>query len=478
MNAPYSYQLKEDANGRIVEKIETVSGKAIKWLYSYDKEGRLFEAHLGNRRICQCYYDKKGRRIRDCFPATHGVSYRNFHYNELNDRLQSAGNNTYTHNENGFRSIWSQGSKYTTYEYSPDNRLLKATQEWHGTLFEFGHDENGQRNVKYSNGQLVLAYAWLDLGRLAGFHDGQTAYEFAYKENERTPYAMRDSNDNIYALFYDQVGSLRVVADQSGNVIKEVLYDPFGAIIEDTNLGFHIPVGFAGGLHDRDLGFVRFGWRDYDVVTNRWTAPDPMGDAGGDSDWYGYCLDDPVNLVDPLGLMGSRPGSIEENFSWESVLIWRANDGACEACTGMDGTEVPDATSMESMRPHPNCQCTVEVCYDGLELGEWEFVREDTTGYSVVFVINEMAGPAVIAIWNRHYEVEEKRDEKQVRDCPSNGRTTLDERTKYRKREDSERAITGAICWNGGNSISGCDRWLAKNPWTGETEAGDVVPGS
>ena len=27
-----------------------------------------------------------------------------------------------------------------------------------------------------------------------------------------------------------------------------------------------------------------------------------MGDAGGDSDWYEYCLDDPVNGNDPLGL--------------------------------------------------------------------------------------------------------------------------------------------------------------------------------
>ncbi|WP_419785745.1 hypothetical protein [Pseudodesulfovibrio sp.] len=32
------------------------------------------------------------------------------------------------------------------------------------------------------------------------------------------------------------------------------------------------------------------------------SAPDPLGDAGGDPDWYGYCLDDSVNGVDPLGL--------------------------------------------------------------------------------------------------------------------------------------------------------------------------------
>ncbi|SKA98520.1 hypothetical protein SAMN02745704_02929, partial [Paucidesulfovibrio gracilis DSM 16080] len=32
------------------------------------------------------------------------------------------------------------------------------------------------------------------------------------------------------------------------------------------------------------------------------TAQDPLGAAGGDPDWYGYCLDDPVNAVDKTGL--------------------------------------------------------------------------------------------------------------------------------------------------------------------------------
>lgn len=31
-----------------------------------------------------------------------------------------------------------------------------------------------------------------------------------------------------------------------------------------------------------------------------------MGDAGGDDDWYGYCLDDPVNSNDPVGLKGHK----------------------------------------------------------------------------------------------------------------------------------------------------------------------------
>ena len=49
-------------------------------------------------------------------------------------------------------------------------------------------------------------------------------------------------------------------------------------------------------------GLTRFVWRDYDADTGRFTAPAPMGANGGDSDWYGYCVDDPGNRVDAWGL--------------------------------------------------------------------------------------------------------------------------------------------------------------------------------
>jgi hypothetical protein len=49
---------------------------------------------------------------------------------------------------------------------------------------------------------------------------------------------------------------------------------------------------------------VRFGCRDYDPDVGRWTAKDPIGFSGGDTDLYGYVLNDPINLVDPLGLKG------------------------------------------------------------------------------------------------------------------------------------------------------------------------------
>ena len=52
-----------------------------------------------------------------------------------------------------------------------------------------------------------------------------------------------------------------------------------------------VPAGFAGGLVDPDTGFARFGWRDYDPAMGRFTAPDPLGDTGGDHDLYEYCIE-------------------------------------------------------------------------------------------------------------------------------------------------------------------------------------------
>jgi RHS repeat-associated protein len=106
----------------------------------------------------------------------------------------------------------------------------------------------------------------------------------------------------VYYLAYDQVGSLRVVADSAGNIVKRIDYDSFGNILYDSNPGFTVPFGFAGGLQDRDTGLVRFGFRDYDPDIGRWTAKDPIFFAGGSSDLYGYCMNDPVNFEDSFGL--------------------------------------------------------------------------------------------------------------------------------------------------------------------------------
>ncbi|GBC59946.1 hypothetical protein DENIS_0888 [Desulfonema ishimotonii] len=125
------------------------------------------------------------------------------------------------------------------------------------------------------------------------------------------PVAMTKGGQRYY-LAYDQVGTLRAVTDASGNAVKRIGYDTFGNVISDSNTAFAVPFGFAGGLYDADTGLIRFGYRDYDPDTGRWTAKDPIGFAGGDTDLYGYCLGDPVNWADPEGLRIQLMGTPEQ----------------------------------------------------------------------------------------------------------------------------------------------------------------------
>jgi RHS repeat-associated protein len=82
----------------------------------------------------------------------------------------------------------------------------------------------------------------------------------------------------------------------------DTTFDEFGNVLTDTNPGFQ-PFGFAGGLCDADTRLVRFGSRDYDALTGRWTAKDPILVRGGDTNLYAYVGGDPINRTDPSGLI-------------------------------------------------------------------------------------------------------------------------------------------------------------------------------
>jgi len=107
--------------------------------------------------------------------------------------------------------------------------------------------------------------------------------------------------DERYNLHYDQVGTLIAVSNEDNKIIKRIRYDSFGNRLKENEKELSLPFGFAGGLYDSDTKLTRFGYRDYDAETGKWTAKDPIGFNGGDTNLYGYVLGDPVNFVDPTG---------------------------------------------------------------------------------------------------------------------------------------------------------------------------------
>jgi len=294
-----SWDLIRDNNGRITQKTEVVGGVTDTFDYTYDSTGRLLSVIKNGVLVEEYQYDLKGTRNYE-MNSLRGITGKSFTYSD-EDHLFTAGSASYNYDVDGFLVSKTDGTNVTQYSYSTRGELLSVTLP-DSTQIEYLHDPLGRRIAKIINGAVVEKYLWQGLTRLLAVYDGSDnlLMRFQYAD-ARMPVAMTKQGVTYY-LTYDQVGSLRVVADSAGNVVKRIGYDSFGNIINDTNPSFTIPFGFAGGLHDRNTGLIKFGFRDYDPDIGRWTAKDPIGFAGGDTDLYGYVLNNPVNKTDPEGL--------------------------------------------------------------------------------------------------------------------------------------------------------------------------------
>ena len=139
--------------------------------------------------------------------------------------------------------------------------------------------------------------------------NGQLKSIYQYADKPNVPAAMFREGKQ-YLIISDHLGSVRQVIDtETGEIKQEIEYDAWGNVTKDSHPQFQ-PFGFAGGLYDPDTRLTRFGARDYDAETGRWTAKDPILFNGGDTNLYGYVLQDPVNLIDPEGLK-------------TGIIIWR-----------------------------------------------------------------------------------------------------------------------------------------------------------
>jgi RHS repeat-associated protein len=171
-----------------------------------------------------------------------------------------------------------------------------------GKSIEYVIDASNRRVGKKVNGQLVQGFIYQ--GKLKPVAEldanGQLVARFVYGTKANIPdYILK--NGNTYRVISDHLGSPRLVVDvQTGAVVQSMVFDSFGQVIQDSNPGFQ-PFGFAGGLYDSDTKLVRFGARDYEAETGRWTSKDPINFRGGSANLYGYVTNDPINWVDITG---------------------------------------------------------------------------------------------------------------------------------------------------------------------------------
>ena len=83
--------------------------------------------------------------------------------------------------------------------------------------------------------------------------------------------------------------------DWHGN-IEGYDYDDFG---NPTGGNAANPFRYNGEYFDEETGFIYLRARYYDPGVGRFVSEDPIRDG---TNWYAYCVNNPVNAVDPSGL--------------------------------------------------------------------------------------------------------------------------------------------------------------------------------
>jgi RHS repeat-associated protein len=299
----YAVTYTRDAAGRIASKTETIGGVSDSYAYTYDLAGRLTEVTKNGAAYASYTYDANSNRTAWTDPWGSGSATY-----DAQDRLLTYGGATYTYAPGGELATKTANGQTATFDYDALGNLRSVVLP-NGIAIDYVIDAANRRVGKKINGTLVQGFLYGDqlnpVAELDGL--GAVVSRFVYGTTGHVPDYMVKGGVT-YRIVSDHLGSVRLVVNTGdGSVAQRLDYDAFGRVLTDTNPGFQ-PFAFAGGIYDHQTGLVRFGARDYDPETGRWTAKDPIGFAAGDTNLYGYVLADPINAVDPSGLFSLLDG--------------------------------------------------------------------------------------------------------------------------------------------------------------------------
>ena len=299
----YHVTYQYDLVGRISQKQEIIEGVTSLYDYSYDQGGKLESVSIDGSPVATYTYDSNGNRTH-----VNGVPLGEY---DAQDRLTQYGATQYHYTDNGElqQASNSQTGETKNYRYDVLGNLMQVTLP-DNTRIDYLIDGQNRRIGKKVNGNLTQGFVYKDqlnpIAELDGNNQIITRFIYATKANV-PDYMIK--GDARYRIISDHLGSPRLVINtQTGNVAQRIDYDTWGNIITDTNPGLQ-PFGFAGGIYDQHTRLTRFGARDYDGATGRWTAKDPIRFSGGDTNLYGYTSNDPINFTDENGLWSVSVGA-------------------------------------------------------------------------------------------------------------------------------------------------------------------------
>ena len=260
--------------------------------FTYDTLRRLTAG--GTATAPETYgYDIEGNRTSSHLSAAHTV-------NDVN-RLTQDDTYDYTYDLNGNLASKTDRatSDLTTYDYDALDRLVRITFP-NLTTATYRYGALGRR-IEKDVGGTVTKYVY-DGTDIVLEYDGTDTLlaRFSHGDGTDQPLA-QERGGASYFYHADHQGSVVALTDAVGTVVNDYAYDAYGRIVSSVE-GIANPYTYTGRELDAESGLYYYRARYYDADTGRFISEDPIGFAGGDANLYAYVFNNPVNLVDPLGL--------------------------------------------------------------------------------------------------------------------------------------------------------------------------------
>lgn len=297
-----------DAFNQITRETDAVNATRSR-SYSYDALGRLTRsASVAQPASYSAWgYDANGNRTVESGGAP-GVKYVPTPYdidvasNKIVSRGMALEPFFYDANGNTISSPIGGGA---TYGYSAFNRLDRVVKG--GVTADYRINALGQRVMKRHgnsdtqrgfmygpSGQLEVEYAWGDA-------NAARRWTHYLRLPGGEPVAMV-RNKQAYMIHTDHLGRPALATNSAKTVVWQAGNHAFGRnVLVDTIGGLNL--GFPGQYWDQESGLWYNNHRSYQPETGRYLESDPIG-LGGGLNTYAYVGGNPVNAIDPTGLIG------------------------------------------------------------------------------------------------------------------------------------------------------------------------------
>ena len=305
----------------------------------------------------------------------------------------------------------------TATSYTGDTNFVNGAS----TSNEYTYDQNGNMTKDSNKGIANITYNLLSLPQVVTFSDGSTiTYTYTYDgkklrtvhvigstttttdycgnviyENGTAKRLLTDegyvdlttSTPTYYYYLTDHQGNNRAVISAVGSSVLETNhYYPFGGLFStSTNVQ---PYKYNGKELDnkKGLNLYDYGARHYDAALGRFTTIDPLGEVNYGQSSFAYCGNNPINRIDPTGMLaspiyddeGNLLGTDDEGLQGDAIVMDKddfkqgmSHDDAKEKDKGTDSFKDDNAKqkfkkSYDSLKDRPDWDGFVTI-EEGIE---------------------------------------------------------------------------------------------------------------